>query len=339
MRTIVVGDIHGCYDEFLALLEQVHFSENDLLVSVGDIVDRGAQSLELFQFFKDQKNAITLMGNHERKHLLGVLNYAQEIVKLQFGAAYAEFLTWLEDLPYYYETPEAIIVHAFFEHDKALQEQSEKVLAGTTSGSRHLERKYGTESYWQDHYQGSKPIIYGHHVVGEAVKIYNNTYGIDTGACHGGYLTAIELPGFKVHQLKVQTDHWKQVQQDSQVPVLEAKDWENMRLEQIKQLLEQLSYKKESHVQAFLIKIAEWVQALEQLLETILAQLIAQSEAYQAKFGAEFSRAAAALNYGNFLFMARTNRLNLQELRKSLSSPQKIIALAQDLGIASIPSR
>ncbi|MGD1840237.1 MAG: metallophosphoesterase [Thermonemataceae bacterium] len=166
-RTFVIGDIHGCYDAFIKLLEQVNASDNDLIISLGDIVDRGNKSLELYRFFKERKYAVVLMGNHERKHLKGVLSYSQEIVKVQLKEEYDDFVAWIDSLPYYYETEEAIIVHAFFEQDKVLAEQKEEVLAGTTSGSRYLEEKYGEGKYWTDFYAGAKPIIYGHHVVGE----------------------------------------------------------------------------------------------------------------------------------------------------------------------------
>ena len=45
MRTIVVGDIHGCYEELLQLLNKVQLTDEDCLVSLGDIVDRGADSV------------------------------------------------------------------------------------------------------------------------------------------------------------------------------------------------------------------------------------------------------------------------------------------------------
>ena len=117
-RTFVIGDIHGCYDEFLELLEQAQVTDQDRVVALGDIVDRGGQSLELYRYFKNREHAIVLMGNHERKHQRGVLSYAQEIVKVQMGTAYGEFLEWTHTLPYFYETPEALIVHAFYEHDQ-----------------------------------------------------------------------------------------------------------------------------------------------------------------------------------------------------------------------------
>ena len=166
-KTYVIGDLHGCYDEFIALTEQIGITEEDLVISLGDIVDRGNKSVELYHYFKNRERSVVLMGNHERKHLNGVLSYSQEIVKVQFGGEYEAFRAWLKTLPYFYETEEVIIVHAFFEHDVALQRQKEEVLAGTTSGSRYLESKYEEGMYWSDFYTGEKPIIYGHHVVGE----------------------------------------------------------------------------------------------------------------------------------------------------------------------------
>ena len=136
-KTYIIGDIHGCYDEFIELSNRIGITADDLVISLGDIVDRGNKSLELYEHFKSNANTVVLMGNHERKHLRGILSYSQEIGKVQFGEKYDEFKNWVKTLPYYYETEEAIIVHAFFEHDVVLQNQKEEVLAGTTSGSRY----------------------------------------------------------------------------------------------------------------------------------------------------------------------------------------------------------
>ncbi|MDC5690013.1 metallophosphoesterase, partial [Acinetobacter baumannii] len=46
-RLFVVGDIHGCYDEFMDELIEVSFNfEEDMVISVGDLVDRGKDSLK-----------------------------------------------------------------------------------------------------------------------------------------------------------------------------------------------------------------------------------------------------------------------------------------------------
>jgi len=46
-RTIVVGDIHGCYDELMALLEKANFDQDDRVVAVGDLVTKGPKNREV----------------------------------------------------------------------------------------------------------------------------------------------------------------------------------------------------------------------------------------------------------------------------------------------------
>lgn len=64
-RHFVVGDIHGRYDAFIRLLESADYDpENDIVYSVGDIIDRGPKSVETLEFF-NQKNTYAIRGNHE----------------------------------------------------------------------------------------------------------------------------------------------------------------------------------------------------------------------------------------------------------------------------------
>lgn len=51
MRTLVIGDIHGCYDELLDLLRIARIGPGDGVVSVGDLVDRGPKSGRLWISF------------------------------------------------------------------------------------------------------------------------------------------------------------------------------------------------------------------------------------------------------------------------------------------------
>lgn len=338
-KTFVIGDIHGCYDEFIELIEQMGVTKDDLLISLGDIVDRGNKSVELYEYFKNRENAIVLMGNHEQKHLKGVLSYSQEIVKVQFKETYSEFLNWLKTLPYFYEVEDAIIVHAFFEHDIHLQEQKEEVLAGTTSGSKYLENKYGKNGNWLDAYTGNKPIIYGHSVVGISPQIRNNTFGIDTGACHGGMLTAVELPGFKIHQIKVERDYWKEEQAKWQIPVLEAKDWENMKISQVYKQIEKLEYKKEADVKSFLKALKNWMDDIELLYITVKNCLEEFAKELEEKYQGNFNREVSNLEFNMFLFKAKANKLTLQDLKKTFDTPQKVMDLAKQLNLKDIPKR
>jgi len=73
MAIFAVGDIQGCYDEFMALLEHIRFSpEQDLLWLTGDIVNRGPHSLECLRYVKALGDrAVMVLGNHDL-HLLAM---------------------------------------------------------------------------------------------------------------------------------------------------------------------------------------------------------------------------------------------------------------------------
>src|SRR4051812_41106074 len=128
-RHIIIGDIHGCYKELLELLDLVGATDEDIIVSVGDLVDRGPDSAAVLNFFRERcarGRAVVLMGNHERKHVRQVFSYPQEIPRLQFGAEYAAAVEWMSRLPYSHELPECIVVHAALQPGLALAEQKEE---------------------------------------------------------------------------------------------------------------------------------------------------------------------------------------------------------------------
>ena len=66
MNTYVMSDIHGCYDDFIAMLEQIKFRESDQLILAGDYIDRGSQSFEMLKWIKNAPdNVLLIKGNHE----------------------------------------------------------------------------------------------------------------------------------------------------------------------------------------------------------------------------------------------------------------------------------
>ena len=331
MRKLIVGDIHGCFEELMELIQQSGITEEDLLISVGDIVDRGNQSKEVWQYLKKRPNTVVLMGNHERKHQNQVLSYAQEIVKLQFENEYPAFLSWLESLPYYFETEEAIIIHAFLEHDLELSAQKPEVLAGSTAGERFLQKKYPEGSFWSDYYEGNKPVIYGHHVVGDAPKIEQHTIGIDTGACHGGLLTAIELPGFLIHQVKAKKDYWKEQQTLWQVPVLKAKPWQDMTFEEIQKQIQKLAYIQDPETVTVLAEIQIWSETLQVSLSVILQQIELLTAQLLQDSPETFVANANQFSFKNLLFKCKSQQLTIKDLQKSLNTPSKILHLQQEL--------
>lgn len=65
-RHFVFGDIHGKYEALIELLKEFDYDEKtDMLYSVGDMIDRGPQSVECFKFFTEQSNTWAIFGNHE----------------------------------------------------------------------------------------------------------------------------------------------------------------------------------------------------------------------------------------------------------------------------------
>ncbi len=61
----VIGDIHGHYSTFLKLLEKIDLQEEDKLVSLGDLIDRGPDSASVLRNFRDHESLFTIRGNHE----------------------------------------------------------------------------------------------------------------------------------------------------------------------------------------------------------------------------------------------------------------------------------
>lgn len=61
----VISDLHGCLDEYLAMLEKIKFSDEDTLYIIGDIVDRGPHPIGILEHVLAHKNIILMRGNHE----------------------------------------------------------------------------------------------------------------------------------------------------------------------------------------------------------------------------------------------------------------------------------
>jgi len=212
-RKIVIGDIHGCYDELLALLEQIGPVSGDILIPAGDLIDRGPKSEQVMDFFASRPNTVAIMGNHERKHVRGILSPGQEISRRQFAARYNQAREVMAAFPYFYEDNDVIVVHAALKRGLPMPAQPEEILCGTMAGERQLARLLKNRP-WFEEYRGEKPVIYGHKVVGKTPRIHNGkTFGIDTGACHGGWLTAITVPEFKIYSVKAKENYWSRIKQ------------------------------------------------------------------------------------------------------------------------------
>lgn len=130
MRTIIVGDIHGCYEEFCLLLARLRFDEScDKLIVLGDIMDRGPDSFHVYQKARELSRAmgerfVLIRGNHDQMFINAsksrdnkfhwYCNGAKRTVdsfKRNHGDI-DECRDFLLTTPLYYETDEFICVHA-----------------------------------------------------------------------------------------------------------------------------------------------------------------------------------------------------------------------------------
>lgn len=117
MASYAIGDVQGCFDELQLLLQKIHFNEKDKVYFVGDLVNRGPQSLEVLRFIKNLPNATAVLGNHDF-HLLALF-YGQThphhtLQKILAAPDCKELIEWMKELPllFYDEKLNYAIVHA-----------------------------------------------------------------------------------------------------------------------------------------------------------------------------------------------------------------------------------
>ena len=65
MADYVMSDIHGEYNMYIKMLEKINFTEKDRLFIIGDVIDRGLNSIDVIEHIRKHKNIYLLKGNHE----------------------------------------------------------------------------------------------------------------------------------------------------------------------------------------------------------------------------------------------------------------------------------
>lgn len=204
-RTIVVGDIHGCMDEFNRLLAETDYISNqDLLISVGDFMDRGPDSWEAARFFRSTPGAYAVCGNHERR-IAGTVRRTSEPAWTQKQTLqqmpkneHRDWADWLASLPAVIETDEIIVTHARLDPEKLIDSQDLYHTAGVGGPAARiiLDDQGVPDWYWKWEEQSclKKPVCIGHLQYGSVELVKGKLYAIDTGAASGGKLTALILP-------------------------------------------------------------------------------------------------------------------------------------------------
>lgn len=192
-RTIVIGDIHGCFDELSDLLTLVNPQANDRVIAVGDLITKGPKNREVLDLFIDDPRFSSVVGNHDRRirqYLRGEpvpLTEQQEKTVEQLEANRERYGDFLRSLPYIIELENHLIVHAGIRPGVPLDEQMASDLTEIrTMGADPTQRK-GTA--WHEVYSGPKTIVFGHWPK-KKPKRASFAIGLDTACVYGGHLTA-----------------------------------------------------------------------------------------------------------------------------------------------------
>lgn len=229
----MIGDVHGCYDELVALLEKLGYERASMpqaetlwgddrfghplgrkAVFLGDLVDRGPRIVDTIRLVRNMVvagDALCVPGNHDSKLLKklqgksvqlthGLANTVAEIDRLDdavrepFKDALREFLLGLVS---HYVLDEGRLVVAHAGMKEAMQ--------GRGSGAVRQFALFGETTGetdelglpvrfdWAAEYRGSARVVYGHTPV-PTPDWLNRTINIDTGCVFGGRLTALRYP-------------------------------------------------------------------------------------------------------------------------------------------------
>ncbi len=225
LRTIIIGDVHGCIDEFTELLKKVQYdNKTDEVILVGDLIDRGPDSVAVVRKCRELKLKCTL-GNHEIKFLNWAKNsnsYPPDDRK-HYYYLNKDDIAYMNAMPLYIEISHNLyVIHGGAEPGIPIKDQSEDSLCfrryTDLNGDFLSLKKVMTEQvkdykFWTEFWTGPESIIYGHNVnlSGPKIDKYNDDvycYGIDTGACFGGYLTAMILDNNKIDFVKVKSKEY-----------------------------------------------------------------------------------------------------------------------------------
>jgi protein phosphatase len=226
----LIGDIHGCLEELVVLLERLGWDldtlrhpEGRTAVFLGDLVDRGPDSpgvLRLVMDMVDAGSALCVPGNHEVKLLRALsgktvrLSHGLERTMAQLEGADPAFLArvsgFIDGLVSHLilDGGRLVVAHAGMKAGfmgRASARVRQFCLYGETSGETD---EYGlpVRHDWAADYRGEALVVYGHTPVVEP-RWVGRTLCLDTGCAFGGMLTAlrypeqdiVSVPAIKVH--------------------------------------------------------------------------------------------------------------------------------------------
>jgi serine/threonine protein phosphatase 1 len=211
-KLFAIGDIHGCYRELMALMGRLPWDkERDILVFLGDYINRGPQSREVLDYLVTLRDrcprTIFLLGNHE--HML--LSYAVtgDVEKLRllrtmgveatlksYGDASVRSLLDLSFLPAEHLAFLQSLKESF-RWDRYLFVHADTQING--DDSRQLEERLTSRRLAREHARLDDCVVVFGHTAFRSPLVTPERIGIDTGVHLGNTLTALELPRMRFY--------------------------------------------------------------------------------------------------------------------------------------------
>jgi diadenosine tetraphosphatase ApaH/serine/threonine PP2A family protein phosphatase len=231
-RTIIVGDIHGCIEEFNELIDKLSYNkEFDRLILLGDLIDRGPDSVAVVKRAR-KLDLECVMGNHEHKFLKWYKSSGSKNDVYDRRPHYTQFsdedINYIARMDPYISLPDmnTVIVHAGLRPGINLQNQTKDDLyyiRYMDSDSKFISLKkisrLGKDAigahFWTEFWSGPESVVYGHNVHSfenpliEKVSSDITCYGLDTGCCFGGRLTALILETKEIVQVQAKRTYYK----------------------------------------------------------------------------------------------------------------------------------
>jgi hypothetical protein len=221
-RIAVIGDIHGCYEEFQELVDALKWHSVDEIWTVGDLVDRGPSNAKTIDICLNN-NIKSVCGNHEdsilslkKRAVDGIIKIKNQEKQRTLDELEEKHWDYIKALPYLHIDDKLglIIVHGGVWPKIPIYKQPvgvcrAQMIHPDKPGAlrwwgKEAENSYGSKteeqsklegwSRWYKLYDYKEDIIFGHSTFAQPMvyqpKNSGKCIGIDTGSCFGGSITA-----------------------------------------------------------------------------------------------------------------------------------------------------
>lgn len=214
-RYIFIGDVHGCIWELERLIDHLKPTDEDTVVFVGDLVNRGPESHRVVEFAREL-GALSVIGNHEARlvayHDHGDMNRLKAYDFRTLYLIQEEDWDYMRRMPATIEFPEIglLTVHAGFLPGLPWRDQDLDVITQiqvvSPSGEPAKRADCPEGRYWADYWEGPPYVVYGHTPMPRPYET-RSAMGIDTGCVYGGHLTAFVMPEKRLYQVQARTNY------------------------------------------------------------------------------------------------------------------------------------